>query len=92
MVRVEECLRQSFPRDLARLSGDGLRVIVMYLYLTMMFMLGCCFNEDPQSAWVQERVKAVTLPPGTPVTWSGGTSTSSPMVQNWICPWFRMYR
>ena len=40
MVRVEECLRQSFPRDLARLSGDGLRVIVMYLYLTMMFMLG----------------------------------------------------
>lgn len=27
------------------------------------------------------RVKAVTEPPGTPVAWSGGTSTSSPIVQ-----------
>jgi len=71
VVKLEGCLRQSFPRDLARLSGGDLRAVVrlgmersrshgggtdrdMYLYLTMMFMLGCHFDEDPQLEWVQD--------------------------------------
>lgn len=71
VASLEQCLRQSFPLDIARLSGNELRTVVrlgmdrsrshgglttrdMYLYLTMMFMLGCYFDEDPQFAWAQE--------------------------------------
>src|SRR5690348_16834926 len=71
MAALELCLRESFPRDVARLSSDELHNVVrlgmersrshggvtaqdMYLYLTLMFMLGCYFDEDPQLAWAQE--------------------------------------
>jgi hypothetical protein len=71
VVKLEQCLRQSFPRDVARLSGGDLRAVVrlgmersrshggdtdrdMYLYLTMMFMLGCQCVKDFQLDWAQD--------------------------------------
>jgi hypothetical protein len=71
MAGLELCLRESFPRDVARLSSEELHAVIrlgmersrshggvtaqdMYLYLTLMFMLGSYFDEDPQLAWAQE--------------------------------------
>src|SRR5204862_3953829 len=35
-------------------SHGGRTTRDMYLYLTVMFMLGCYFVEDPKLAWVQQ--------------------------------------
>ena len=68
IARLEQSLRLSFPRDVARLSEQQLRSHVglgikrcrargyhlecdIYLYITMMFMLGSYFDEDPQLPW-----------------------------------------
>jgi len=71
IARLEQSLRLSFPRDVARLNEEQLRSQVIlgmersrahghrlerdiFLYLTLMFMLGAYFDEDPQLPFARQ--------------------------------------
>ncbi len=74
ILRLENCLLESFPREVSALGPKTLRIIVRfgmercsshghqteretYLYLTLMFMLGSYFDEDPQLEWASNRLR-----------------------------------